>query len=512
MSLKKAFDRHGILIYPWYISDVVATKEIGKLTAGRTLKKAFMYVVKGFTTMYYDQESTEDLGRWLLARIVKDKKFYRLAINNIYAYSKELLNFCAFLEKVEISELSDYQLLQFYADYEKKLGQLRVWGWVPVILDGVFQPFLSDYIMEKFSQFLLKQGLEAETAGYYSLLSTSEKMSEVQGESLKRLQLLLGIKKKRLGKAVIDAIRQGKIANFKQKYPEVAKTMSSHLANFGWLTYAYTGPVMSFDYLFKTLRADLQNGDVAGQIKKIKDHFHTIKKQKTNLSRRLRLPQEINYFFTVSSELMFIKDYRKGIYQKSYVAMDKVMTELARRLGIAPRDIRNLVYNEIKAALIGGQKRIYQQKARQRTQLACYTVSQGKIKVAEGGEAKRLIAAVKKNERMPVIKVKELKGSVAYAGLARGRAKIILTKEDVPKLKAGEILISSATNPDLISAMKKAAAFVTDTGGIICHAAIVARELKKPCVIGTKIATQVLKDGDEVEVDARQGIVRLIKK
>ena len=60
--------------------------------------------------------------------------------------------------------------------------------------------------------------------------------------------------------------------------------------------------------------------------------------------------------------------------------------------------------------------------------------------------------------------------------------------------------------------MKKAAAIVTDDGGLTCHAAIVARELKTPCVVGTKIATKVLKDGDMVEVDANKGIVKKIKK
>ncbi len=60
--------------------------------------------------------------------------------------------------------------------------------------------------------------------------------------------------------------------------------------------------------------------------------------------------------------------------------------------------------------------------------------------------------------------------------------------------------------------MKRAAAFVTDEGGITCHAAIVAREMKKPCVIGTKIATQIFKDGDMVEVDAQRGVVRIIKR
>jgi len=62
-----------------------------------------------------------------------------------------------------------------------------------------------------------------------------------------------------------------------------------------------------------------------------------------------------------------------------------------------------------------------------------------------------------------------------------------------------------------LPAMNKASAFITDEGGITCHAAIVARELGKPCIIGTKIATKVLKDGDEVEVNADKGIVKIIK-
>ena len=60
--------------------------------------------------------------------------------------------------------------------------------------------------------------------------------------------------------------------------------------------------------------------------------------------------------------------------------------------------------------------------------------------------------------------------------------------------------------------MKLAAAIVTDDGGITCHAAIVARELKKPCIIGTKYATEIFKDGDMVEVDAERGIVTIIKR
>lgn len=78
-------------------------------------------------------------------------------------------------------------------------------------------------------------------------------------------------------------------------------------------------------------------------------------------------------------------------------------------------------------------------------------------------------------------------------------------------MEKGEILVTVMTSPDFMVAAKKAAAIVTDEGGITCHAAIVSREMKIPCIIGTKIATKVLKDGDIVEVDADKGVVRKIK-
>jgi pyruvate,water dikinase len=70
------------------------------------------------------------------------------------------------------------------------------------------------------------------------------------------------------------------------------------------------------------------------------------------------------------------------------------------------------------------------------------------------------------------------------------------------------VIVAEMTNPDYVPWMKRAAAFVTDEGGMTCHAGIVARELGKPCVVGTKIATKVFKDGDMLEVDAMNGLVR----
>ncbi len=106
----------------------------------------------------------------------------------------------------------------------------------------------------------------------------------------------------------------------------------------------------------------------------------------------------------------------------------------------------------------------------------------------------------------------EMKGNIAFKGVVQGRVKIITFIGDASKIKDGDILVTSMTDPRYLPAMKIAGAFVTDEGGITCHAAIVARELKKPCIIGTKIATKVLKDGDLVEVDAEKGIVKILEK
>jgi phosphoenolpyruvate synthase/pyruvate phosphate dikinase len=106
---------------------------------------------------------------------------------------------------------------------------------------------------------------------------------------------------------------------------------------------------------------------------------------------------------------------------------------------------------------------------------------------------------------------KEIKGISAYNGVVTGIVKIVRHPTEVGKVLPGDILVSQMTLPSFISAMQKAAAFVTDEGGITCHAAIISRELKKPCIIGTKIATKILKDGDMVEVDADKGVVRIIK-
>lgn len=106
--------------------------------------------------------------------------------------------------------------------------------------------------------------------------------------------------------------------------------------------------------------------------------------------------------------------------------------------------------------------------------------------------------------------LEDLHGLSASTGKAIGKVRICKTKEEIAQFQDGEILVASMTRPEFIPAMKKAAAIVTDEGGITCHAAIVSRELNIPCVIGTKIATKILKNGMMIEVRANHGLVKIL--
>lgn len=104
-------------------------------------------------------------------------------------------------------------------------------------------------------------------------------------------------------------------------------------------------------------------------------------------------------------------------------------------------------------------------------------------------------------------------GDVASRGFVTGRVRVIFDpRTEAVNFQDGEILVTSMTTPDFVPLIKKAQAIITDEGGILCHAAIVARELDTPCIVGTKISTRVLKDGDLIEVNAQDGMVKILKR
>jgi phosphoenolpyruvate synthase/pyruvate phosphate dikinase len=105
----------------------------------------------------------------------------------------------------------------------------------------------------------------------------------------------------------------------------------------------------------------------------------------------------------------------------------------------------------------------------------------------------------------------QIKGRIAFKGKATGRVTIVLTTKDYKKIKVGDILVTPMTKPNIVPYLTKVKGIVTDDGGALSHASIISREMKIPCIVGTQNVTQLLKDGELVEVDAVRGIVKLLK-
>jgi phosphoenolpyruvate synthase/pyruvate phosphate dikinase len=118
---------------------------------------------------------------------------------------------------------------------------------------------------------------------------------------------------------------------------------------------------------------------------------------------------------------------------------------------------------------------------------------------------KYLVDAYKKNSAS-----QDVKGICAQKGVARGPVRIYLNEGDIGHDEKDYILVCRHTTPADLPVMKRAKAIVADEGGITCHAAIVSRELKIPCIVGCKNGTHMLKDGDRVEVDADKGVVNIL--
>lgn len=135
-----------------------------------------------------------------------------------------------------------------------------------------------------------------------------------------------------------------------------------------------------------------------------------------------------------------------------------------------------------------------------------WAIEKGKIYIVQ---SRPITTIGEKGEKEEELEEGEIlvKGLGASPGIGVGKAKVIFSEDEISKVEEGDILVTTMTTPDMVPAMKKAAAIVTDEGGMTCHAAIVSRELGVPAVVGTKNATKVLKDGMIVTVDGDKGLV-----
>lgn len=210
-----------------------------------------------------------------------------------------------------------------------------------------------------------------------------------------------------------------------------------------------------------------------------------------------------------------LNEFRKNVFSRVSLEYRDVFTEVAKKAGSNNwRDCFYLTPGEMQD-IIAGKAIDLPTIVSKRSLVGCYMNDNGQLTILDEEVAGRFhdfVTASKPTNDGIVEPTKIIKGHSANGGTVVGTVKIVLGSKDFHKLNAGDILVTTMTSVDFVPVMQKAAAFVTNEGGVTSHASIVAREMNKPCIIGTKNATQILKDSDVVEVDAETGTVRILSK
>lgn len=226
------------------------------------------------------------------------------------------------------------------------------------------------------------------------------------------------------------------------------------------------------------------------------DHLETSKENVSSLS------QHAKDLLTVLQIITTTQDVRKAESLMWISGAEKLLKEFSKRRNIPLEELRLATWNEII-------KNDFSNLNKRKNYCVVHWNYQGE-KIYSENQSIKMIS----DFRNFITKDKDpnvFKGVSASSGKIRGKVVVVLNVSHFNKVKEGDILVTVMTRPEYLPVMRLASAFVTDEGGITCHAAIIAREMKKPCVIATRIASKILKDGDIVEVDADKGIVRKIK-
>ncbi len=245
--------------------------------------------------------------------------------------------------------------------------------------------------------------------------------------------------------------------------------------------------------------------DVEKEVQHLKRRVQQNAEQKQAVYRTLAVPSELQAMIRFSEVFTHLQDLRKERVLRVNTLMYECVDEAQRQLNIPNPLGFYLTVNEMIGLLEG--KALETEMLEKRYQEGCFVIFRRAEDQMFSADEFR-----KEGWHTQIFAVPEesqtLKGTTAFRGVVRGTVHVLKNVNDIREFKQGEILVANQTTPEYVPAMKKAVAMITDQGGITCHAAIVSRELRIPTVIGTKVATQVLKTGDLVEVDAEKGIVK----
>lgn len=451
-----------------------------KKCLGYGLSQVVAIQEKNLQKIYISESEWNKIGDRYLKQITYNPKLLEKLLLDLRYLADKLKVLSAQYKKINFFKLSSKKQLIYLKKFHVLHHDLWAYGQVPNVLE-LENSFLTDYLKGYLSKLKLDKKQQTEI---FQILITPSELSEAQKEE-RGMLTLAGRKDFGLSSH--------------------SKAVVSHWKKYSWLHFGWTGPSLGKEYFIEVCAGLHKQGSANKILQRLKNESKLLLKNKKFWIKKIKIDSRHQKLFRLLEELLFIKAHRMDALFRSYEASQSLLAKIARDRHLSLSQIYNLYYDDLVKIFKTGKADFHYVNELIRYSVGYFDSS--KIYLLTGEKARKLSNQLV----LPKIEeVSEIKGQCGYPGKVKGEVCVVNLAKEMIKFKVGQILVSVVTDPSLLPIMKKAAAFVTNQGGLTCHAAIVARELKTPCVIGTKIATQIFKDGDRVEVDAENGIVKKI--
>jgi phosphohistidine swiveling domain-containing protein len=483
-----------------------------KIGLGNKLYKYFTHLKGDESQMVFPVDSFNAQAELIANKMLKNPDWGLKTIKTVEESCKAFLKETKAVKKLNLKKMTKAQIISLLKKLSKNHSIHHGLGAGVSWMADADKERVTKGIMKKIEKKLEQSAVKKSLPEIFALLTTPTKESQMETEEKNFLKIAAFISSKnKLKRTFIQADLDDLTDNIKNLDAELFKMINRHYYVFAPFTYQYRGPAYPLSDYLGRWQAFLRDGSSAtNNIKKIDQRRQKIKAEQIQMIKELKLSLLEKKLIKMAQEMVFIKDFRKNTLYQAMFYYEYIFKEIGRRLHVSVGQIQYLRLREIFNALNSGEVDTDLLNQRKVECIDYWYKKNGRsfCETLVGKKAKDFLKKI--NWQKTVAKRNKLTGTCAYPGKVSGTVKVINVPQQMSKMKPGDIMVAHNTNPNLVPAMKKAKALVSGAGGLTCHTAIVAREMQVPCVVGAENCDRILKDGDQVEVDATNGIIKKI--
>jgi len=456
------------------------------------------------TTYYVYKLELSKLLKILMSKILKDRLGKRSLAQVGIKRFQDVIDYLKIVTEKNLDKCSDKQLSSYFKNYFGRQIKSLPFLVLPTFVDDIFVEEIQNYLEKVLRS---PVGEKAKEISDYLNIFTS---LEEESYATKAEKELLNIALQLLGDKNISHTSIKELKKALKEKKKIYKKIVEHSKKWEWLPIQAEENPYDVNFFIGELQSLLKTpGKIEIRILELNEHIKSIKAKKIHLIKTLKIDPFHQRLIAVFQEWVYLKDFRRAIISQERLYSRPLYAEIGKRLNLSGREVRFLAPDELIKPLDKTGKLPTKEEIYSRMKTFVLIRHNQKIQLLTGEKAENIIS-----KELPIPKSageKILKGTSASPGVVTGKVKIVLGIQDTPKINNGDILVARQTTPDLLGAMKKSSAIITDEGGLLCHAAIVSRELKLPCIVGAKVATKLLRDGYMVKVDADNGIISVLE-